>query len=228
MVKHRYPLINREISGLYFNERVLQEAADKTVPLIERLRFLAIFSSNLDEFYRVRVATLNRLVDINNKAKTMLGFNPKKILNEIKNTVVRLEKRFDYLYEQEIIKELEAQKIFIINEQQLNVGRGAYVRDYFRRQILPALVPIVLEGADPTTPFPELKDRHIYFIVKLTFRKKVKHALVEIPSPIISRFLILPENNGLKFIILLDDIIRYCLDDLFFIFEYDTIEAHSI
>lgn len=228
MVKHKYPLINREISWLYFNERVLQEAADKTVPLIERLRFLAIFSSNLDEFYRVRVATLNRLVDINNKTKTMLGFNPKKVLNEIKDIVVRLEKQFDYLYEQEIIKELEAQKIFIINEQQLNVGRGTYVRDYFRRQVLPNLVPIMLEGGDSAKPFPELKDRHTYFLVKLTFRKRVRYALVEIPSPIISRFLILPENNGLKFIILLDDIIRYCLDDLFFIFDPDTIAAYSI
>jgi len=228
VVKRKFPLINREISWLFFNERVLQEAADKTVPLMERLRFLAIFSSNLDEFYRVRVATLNRLVDINNKTKTMLGFNPKKILNEIKNIVVRLEKRFDYLYEQEIIRELEAQKIFIINEQQLNVARGVYVREYFRRQVLPTLVPIMLEGEDSAKPLPELQDRHIYFIVKLTFRKKTRYALVEIPTAIMSRFLILPENRGLKFIILLDDIIRYCLDDLFFIFEYDTVEAYSI
>ena len=227
-VKHKYPLINREISWLYFNERVLQEAADKTVPLVERLRFLAIFSSNLDEFYRVRVATLNRLVDINAKTKTMLGFNPKKVLNEIKNIVVRLEKRFDYLYEQEIIKELESQRIFIINEKQLNVARGNYVRQFFRRHVLPSLVPIMLDGTDPNKPFPELKDRRIYFVVKLTFKKKVKYALIEVPSNVISRFLVLPENNGLKFIILLDDIIRYCLDDLFFIFEYDTIEAHSI
>lgn len=228
VVKHKFPLINREISWLYFNERVLQEAADKTVPLLERLRFLAIFSSNLDEFYRVRVATLNRLVDINTKTKSLLGFNPKKILNEIKNIVVKLEKRFDYLYEHEIIKELESKKIFIINEQQLNVARGEYVRAYFRRHVLPTLVPIMLESEDAGKPFPELRDRHIYFIVKLTFRKKVKYALVEIPTTIMSRFLILPENKGLKFIILLDDIIRYCLDDLFFIFEYDTVEAYSI
>lgn len=228
VVKRKFPLINREISWLFFNERVLQEAADKAVPLIERLRFLAIFSSNLDEFYRVRVATLNRLVDINNKTKTILGFNPRKTLNEIKNIVVKLEKRFDYLYEHEIIKELEAQRIFIINEHQLNVSRGEYVRAYFRRQVLPTLVPIMLEDGNPLKPFPELKDRRIYFIVKLTFRKKVKYALLEIPTKVFSRFLILPENKGLKFIILLDDIIRYCLDDLFFIFTYDTVEAHSI
>lgn len=226
--KGKLPLINREISWLYFNERVLQEAADKSVPLVERLRFLAIFSSNLDEFYRVRVATLNRLMDINAKTRSMLGFDPRKILNEIKHIVVKLEKRFDYLYEQEIIPELEAQKIFIINEKQLNVTRGDYVRHYFRTQVLPSLVPVMLSDVGSKKPFPELTDRAVYFIVKLTFRKKVKFALVKIPKEIIPRFLILPEQKGLNFIILLDDIIRYCLDDLFFIFQYDSIEAHSI
>lgn len=228
VVKRKIPLINREISWLYFNERVLQEAADKAVPLIERLRFLAIFASNLDEFYRVRVATLSRLVDENTKTKAVLGFNPKKILNEIKDIVVRLEQRFDYLYEHEIIRELEARKIFIINEKQLNVSRGSYVRDYFRRQVLPTLVPIMLDGDGSGKSIPELRDRHIYFLVRLMFRKKVRYALVEIPTPVLSRFLILPENRGMKFIILLDDIIRYCLDDLFFIFDYDKIEAYSI
>lgn len=228
VVKSKYPIINREISWLYFNERVLQEAADKNVPLVERLRFLAIFSSNLDEFYRVRVATLNRLVDVNSKTKTILGFNPKSVLNEIKNIVVKLEKRFDYLYEHQIIPELEAEKIFIINEKQLNVARGNFVRDYFRTKILPGLVPILLNAQDKEAPFPELTDRRIYFFIKLTFRKKIRYALLKLPIAVTSRFLVLPENNGLKFIILLDDIIRYCLEDLFFIFQYDHVEAYSI
>lgn len=228
VVKSKYPIINREISWLYFNERVLQEAADKNVPLVERLRFLAIFSSNLDEFYRVRVATLNRLVDVNSKTKTILGFNPKSVLNEIKNIVVKLEKRFDYLYEHQIIPELEAEKIFIINEKQLNVARGNFVRDYFRTKILPGLVPILLNAQDKEAPFPELTDRRIYFFIKLTFRKKIRYALLKLPIAVASRFLVLPENNGLKFIILLDDIIRYCLEDLFFIFQYDHVEAYSI
>ncbi|HLW49534.1 MAG TPA: polyphosphate kinase 1, partial [Sphingobacteriaceae bacterium] len=228
MDKKNYPIINREISWLYFNERVLQEAADASVPLIERLRFLAIFSSNLDEFYRVRVATLNRLADINQKSKSMLGYNPKSILNEIKAIVVRLEKRFDELYEQEIIPKLESEKIFIINEQQLNVARGEFVRNYFRQHILPSLVPIMLSEGDTDKPFPELNDRRIYLFIRLIFKKKTRYALLEVPTRSISRFLELPEQKGLKFIILLEDIIRYCLEDLFFIFKFDHVEAYSI
>lgn len=222
------PLTNREISWLYFNERVLQEAADKSVPLIERLRFLAIFSSNLDEFYRVRVATLNRLSNINAKAKELLGFSPKKVLSEIKNIVVRQERRFEYLYEHEIIPELANEKIFIINEQQLNVSRGAFVRTYFHERVMQNLVPIMLDLANSEKPFPELKDRRIYFLVKLSYKKKDKYALLELPTNKVSRFLVLPNIKDLKYIILLDDIIRYCLDELFFIFEHDNIESYAV
>lgn len=227
MTQEKPPLINREISWLYFNDRVLQEAADKSVPLIERIRFLAIFSSNLDEFYRVRVATLNRLVTLIDKVKEEFGYNPKKILNQIKNIVVKQEKKFNALYE-EIIKELADNKIFILNELQLNVSRGQFVKKYFRERILSTIVPIII---DEQKPFPELRDRVIYFLVKLTKKgskkEKVKYALIEIPESL-DRFLVLPETNNLKFIILLDDIIRYCLDEIFFVFDYDAIEAYSI
>ncbi|MDB5004104.1 MAG: Polyphosphate kinase [Mucilaginibacter sp.] len=220
----RIPLINREISWLYFNERVLQEAADPTVPLIERIRFLAIFSSNLDEFYRVRVATLSRLTNLNEKSKEILGYNPKKVLNQIKNLVVKQERKFNNLYENIIVKQLAEEKIFLLNDKQLNVSRGAFVKDYFREKLLATLVPIML---DNTTVLPELRDRSIYFFVKLTKDIKKTYALIEIPDNL-SRFIVLPETNNLKFIILLDDIIRYSLEDIFFIFEHDTIEAYSI
>jgi len=218
------PLINREISWLYFNDRVLQEAADPTVPLIERIKFLAIFSSNLDEFYRVRVATLSRLANLNEKAKEILGYNPKKILNQIKTVVVKQERKFNNLYENIIIRQLAEEKIFILNDKQLNVSRGAFVKDYFREKLLATLVPIML---DASMPLPELRDRAIYFFVKLTKDKKVRYALIEIPDNI-SRFIVLPDTNNLKFIILMDDIVRYNLEDIFFIFEHDTIEAYSI
>jgi len=228
MSKQKLLLTNREISWLYFNERVLQEAADKSVPLIERIRFLAIFSSNLDEFYRVRVPTLSRLSNVNTKAKELFGYNPKKIIKQIKSIVVKQERRFNHLYEDEIIKELSQEKIFIINEFQLNVARGEFVKRYFRDKLLSTLVPIML---DESKPFPELKDRAIYFLVRFTQtnqKEKVRYSLMEIPTKSLNRFIALPETNNLKFIILLDDVIRYCLDHIYFIFEYETIEAYSI
>jgi polyphosphate kinase len=223
----KVPLVNREISWLHFNERVLQEAADTTVPLIERLRFLAIFSSNLDEFYRVRVATLTRLSDVNVQAKEMLGFSPKKVLKQIKEQVVDLERRFDKLYE-EIIQQLADEKIYIINEKQLNVSRGQFVRTYFIDEVLPKLVPVMLDSGRISKPFPELKDRRIYFLIRLTQKKKVSYALLEVPTNVFSRFLILPPERNLNFIILLDDIIRYCFTELFYIFNYTRIEGYTI
>lgn len=224
MTQKDIPLINREISWLYFNDRVLQEAADITVPLIERIKFLAIFSSNLDEFYRVRVATLSRLANLNDKAKALLGYNPKKVLSQIKTIVVKQEKKFNNLYENIIVKQLAEEKIFILNEKQLNVARGTFVKKYFREKLLSTLVPIML---DDDRPLPELHDRAIYFFVKLTKGRKSRMALIELPGNL-SRFVVLPETNQLKFIILVDDIIRYSLEDIFFVFEYDSIEAYSI
>jgi len=225
--KKKVPFLNRELSWLYFNERVLQEAADETVPLIERIKFLSIFSSNLEEFYRVRVATMTRLSNLNDKAKELLGFNPKKVLNEIKNIVVRQERKFEQLFQATLINELAQNRIFILNDTQLNVARGEFVREHFRDKILSNVVPIMV---DITKPFPELKDRYLYFFVRLrkkTGKKDEKFALIELP-PDLPRFLVLPETNGLKFIILAEDIIKYCLDDIFYVFKYDELDAYSI
>ncbi|MDQ8051650.1 MAG: polyphosphate kinase 1 [Pedobacter sp.] len=227
MAKKKFPFLNRELSWLYFNERVLQEAADDSVPLIERIRFLSIFSSNLEEFYRVRVATLSRLVNLNEKAKLLLGFNPKKVLNEIKNIVVRQERKFENLFQATLINELAQNRIFILNDAQLNVARGVFVREHFRDKILSNLVPVLI---DDDKPFPELKDRYLYFFVRLVktgSKKSEKYALIEFPENL-PRFLVLPETNDLKFIILLEDIVKYCLDDIFYVFDYNQIEAFSI
>ncbi|RZK76159.1 MAG: polyphosphate kinase 1 [Pedobacter sp.] len=227
MTKKKAPFLNREISWLYFNDRVLQEASDETVPLIERIKFLSIFSSNLEEFYRVRVATMSRLSNLNDKAKELLGFNPKKVLNEIKNIVVKQERKFEQLFQATLMNELAQNRIFILNETQLNVSRGEFVRNHFRDRILSNLVPIML---DFDKPFPELKDRYLYFFVRLSHaasKKGEKYALIELP-PDLPRFLVLPETNGLKFIILAEDIIKYCLDDIFYVFNYDVLDAYSI
>jgi polyphosphate kinase len=227
MTRKKAPFLNREISWLYFNERVLQEAADETVPLIERIKFLSIFSSNLEEFYRVRVATMSRLANLNEKAKALLGFNPKKILNEIKNIVVKQERKFEQLFQATLINELAQNRIFILNETQLNVARGEFVRNHFRDKILSNLVPIMV---DLDKPFPELKDRYLYFFVRLSKKSSktsARYSLIELP-PDLPRFLVLPETNGLKFIILAEDIIKYCLDDIFYVFNYDELDAYSI
>ena len=227
MTKKKVPFLNREISWLYFNERVLQEAADESVPLIERIKFLSIFSSNLDEFYRVRVATITRLANLNEKSKALLGFNPKKVLNEIKNIVVKQERRFEQLFQATLINELAQNRIFILNDTQLNVSRGEFVRNHFRDRILSNLVPILI---DLDKPFPELKDRYLYFFVRVFKKgspKNQRFALIELPQDL-PRFLILPETNGLKFIILAEDIIKYCMNDIFYIFDYDELDAYSI
>lgn len=227
MTKKKVPFLNRELSWLYFNERVLQEATDETVPLIERIKFLSIFSSNLEEFYRVRVATMTRLSNLNDKAKELLGFNPKKVLNEIKNIVVKQERKFEQLFQATLINELAQNRIFILNDTQLNVARGEFVKEHFRDKILSNLVPIMI---DMEKPFPELKDRYLYFFVRLkkkTGKKDEKYALIELPLDL-PRFLVLPETNGLKFIILAEDIIKYCLDDIFYVFKYDEMDAYSI
>lgn len=231
MVSHqdekKIPLINREISWLYFNERVLQEAADESVPLIERLRFLAIFSSNLDEFYRVRVATLNRLTNINVTAKKLLGFNPKTVLAQIKDLVIKLEREFDQLYDK-IIQDLSVENIFIVNELNLNTAQGDFIRKYFYEHVISKLVPIVLSLGKREIDFPELNDKKVYLFVKLFRKKKSIYSLIEVPFPALSRFLVLPKKNDTNYIVLLDDIIRYCLSDLYSIIEHDKIEAYTI
>src|SRR5436190_24227072 len=134
MKSKSFPYINREISWLSFNERVLQEAADSTTPLIERLKFLGIFSNNRDEFYRVRVATVKRLAKLGKKALSIYGEDPKELLTRLQRKVIEQQIRFEYIY-QEILKELAINDVFIINEKQLTTSQADFVRNYFRDEI---------------------------------------------------------------------------------------------
>lgn len=220
-------IIHREISWLYFNERVLQEANDKSVPLIERLRFLGIFSNNLDEFFRVRVGTLQRLTVLGKKAKKLIHENPKKILDEIHDIVIRQQDKFEETYAA-LIKELNQNGILIVNENQLNEEQGEFVRNYFQKEVRGALVPIMMDDIDE---FPNLRDRSIYLAVKLSFEnaaKKVRHALIEVPTDVLSRFLVLPDIESRKYVILLDDVIRFCLSEIFFMFPHFSAKAYTI
>ncbi len=219
--------INRDISWLSFNERVLQEAANSDVPLIERLRFLGIFSNNLDEFFRVRIATLKRLISIGKKAKEALHISPYRLMEEMQEIVITQTKHFESIYD-EIQHELQKHKIFIIDETKFSTAQGKFVKEYFTEHVRPALVPIML---NQVANFPYLKDKSIYFAIKLSTTGKVKatqYALVEIPSDVTSRFVELPSVNQNKYIVLLDDIIRYNLQEIFRIFSFTKAEAYTI
>ncbi|MCX6241508.1 MAG: polyphosphate kinase 1 [Bacteroidetes bacterium] len=224
--KTKLPILNREISWLHFNGRVLQEAADRSNPLLERLKFLGIFSNNRDEFFRVRVATLNRML----KVKSLpydTAVNPKKVLKEIFEIVQVQEKEFMSVYE-EIVGELKSHGISIIDESQLNEEQGLFVKKYFREQVRVGLFPIMISSLREIS---SLVDKSIYLAVKLgRSDRKIKDdfALIELPTRTVSRFLILPSNDENHYVILLDDVVRYCLSDVFSIFGYDTFSAYTV
>lgn len=220
-------IINRELSWLSFNERVLQEAEDKNVPLSERIKFLGIFSNNQDEFFKVRVATIKRMIDINIRSHKVLGENPEKVLMKIKERVINLQRKFEAIYD-EVLKELEKQNIYIIDENGLNPEQVVFVKDYFEEKVRPDLSPIMLRKLDS---FPLLQDKSIYLATKLSkskSKKQFEYALIEIPTIVLPRFIVLPKLGNKKYVILLDDVIRFNLKDVFNIFDYDLFEAYTI
>jgi len=217
---------NKELSWLTFNARVLQEASDPSVPLVERIRFLGIFSNNLDEFFRIRVAGLNRLVKFGREAESVIGHNPKKILKEIQEIVVRQHQQFDQVFH-DLSLELARHNIFIVNEQELEPNQGRFVREYFHREVRQHLIPLMI---DQVKTMPTLRDQSAYLAVILAKSPDAKqhtHALIEIPSDS-PRLVELPREGQHRFIILLDDVIRYCLDEIFSGFGYRHFEAYAV
>ena len=229
MVKNNNQYVNREISWLWFNERVLQESADKNVPLIERLRFLGIFSNNLDEFFKVRYATVKRIVEAGRNGKSALGGEKAKdLLEEITNIVIDQQTK-SLVILKKIEHELEGKNIFILKETELNESQKEFAKDYFLKEVSPQLMTIIL---NELTRFPTLKDTAAYLAIKMVIKsdhskKEKRYALIEIPKGI-DRFVVLPDEDDKSFIIILDDLIRYCLDNIFTMFEYESISAHMI
>ncbi|MFW6289727.1 MAG: polyphosphate kinase 1 [Mariniphaga sp.] len=220
--------INREISWLSFNERVLQEAEDKNTPLFERIRFIGIFSNNLDEFFRVRVAAVRRMVDLGKDEENLLGdFTPRELHDKILEVVYGHQLKVQQIL-RDILLELNQNNIFIINEKELNHKQGIFVKKYFYEKVLPNLVPIMLSKKNK---FPYLRDRSVYLAVKLLKKSDPNdfaYSLIRIPGRSVPRFLVLPKEKKRTFVMLLDDVIRYCFDDLFFYFDYDIYEAYTI
>lgn len=233
--------IDREKSWLAFNARVLQEAADKTVPLLDRLRFLGIFSNNLDEYFRVRFAAIRRLSMSGKSNITLLqGTNARQLLKEITEIVIEQQAESLRILSN-IEKSLEKERIFMVNESQLCQEHQNYIKEFFIQKVSPALVTIILNDL---AEFPLLKDTSGYLAVKLVMnskpeekknyfltlkrpKKEVRYAVVEIPKSI-NRFVVLPAIDDNQYVIMLDDVIRFNLSAIFNIFDYERISAHMI
>ncbi len=225
MSPNKRKTIARDISWLSFNARVLQEAGDPTVPLRERIRFLEIFSNNLDEFFRVRVATLKRMIRVGTKANMHLEDDPQQILDEIQMSVLNQQGEFNRIWE-DVQKKMNEQKIFLRTEKELTPEQQEFVRLYYEEEVSPTLIPLMIENIPE---FPNLRDKSIYLAVVMWKKEsalKKKYALIEIPSRVLGRFVILPSKQDEHHIILLEDVIRFNLPDIFSYFGYDEYQAH--
>ncbi|AVP93715.1 MULTISPECIES: polyphosphate kinase 1 [Aeromonas] len=217
----------KELSWLSFNERVLQEAMDKTVPLIERVRFLGIFSSNQDEFFKVRVSDVKRRILIN---EVHGGDDEAKVLlRAIQQKVMALGEAFDNTYK-ELLIALARHNIFLVNENQLSESIQQWLRVFFREKVLRHIIPILLNKE--VNPVKFLKDEHTYLAIEMKKNGQViQYALVEVPTDDLPRFFQLPPEGTRrkKQIIILDNVIRFCLDEIFKgFFDYDEIAAYAV
>ncbi|PKH21776.1 polyphosphate kinase 1 [Enterobacterales bacterium CwR94] len=218
--------IEKELSWLAFNERVLQEAADKSNPLIERMRFLGIYSNNLDEFYKVRFADLKRRILIGEEQGSVSA--PRHLLKKIQARVLKADQEFDALYN-DLLLEMARNQIFLINERQLSPNQQLWLRDYFKHNLRQHVTPILLNHDTDLAEF--LKDDYTYLTVEIIRGDDIRYALLEIPSDKVPRFINLPPESPRrrKPMILIDNIMRYCLDDIFKgFFDYDALNAYSM
>ena len=222
-----YPYINRDVSWLSFNYRVLQEAKDPSLPLLERIKFLAIYSSNLDEFFRVRIAQLRNLVRVGKKTKKKLDFDPKRLLKKILKIVNGQQEEFSHIFKKEIIPELKENNINLLRRKQINEEQKEFIESYFQEHMLPFVQPVLLVKGK-IRPF--LNNAALYLSVWLRDKngdgEKNEYAIIKIPSDHLPRFLQLPSPEGQFDVIMLDDIVRHSARWLFP--GYDIIDSFSI
>ncbi len=218
--------VPKELSWLSFNARVLQEAADKSVPLIERVRFLGIYSNNQDEFFKVRVADLKRQVIINKEQGSAKSEEAAKLLKQVQTAASDFQKVQNKVY-RDLMTELAEHKIFLRNEKEISAEQKTWVQRYFKRHVLKHINPVLVTENIDLVSF--LRDQYTYLLVKMTGKKSDSYALIEIPSDVVPRFLRLPSQEGDTTLMFLDDVIRLGLDIIFRgFFDYTTIEAYSI
>jgi polyphosphate kinase len=222
----KYKYIDREKSWLAFNARVLQEAADNSVPLLDRLRFIGIFSNNLDEFFRVRFAAIRRL-SLSGKSgeKILGGITAQQSVKDITEIVIQQQSESLRILS-DIETKLETENIFIINENEISKEQEIFLKDFFIQKVSPELVTIILNDL---AEFPVMKDTLGYLAIKMVMKKnsEVRYAIIEIPKAI-NRFVVLPSDSEKQYVILLDDVIRHNLASIFNIFDYESVTAHMI
>ena len=220
-----YPFLHRDISWLSFNYRVLQEAKDPTVPLLERLKFLAIYSSNLDEFFRVRVANHRNLMRVGKKTRQVFDYNPKAILKQILKIVNEQQQEFSEIFVKQIVPELGKHRIFLKRRLQLGEKQRQFVEQYFDAYMLPFVQPVLLLKGK-IRPF--LNNASLYLMVHMEDKEdhSTQYAIVKVPSDHLPRFIQLPSLNGRREIIMLDDIVRHSVSDMFP--GYDIQDTYSI
>ena len=222
--KRKY--INRELGWLRFNERVLQESYDKTVPLIERLRFMGIFSNNLDEFFKVRYATIKRIVAAGTELENKLGISKsKELLDQITTIVIDQQERSQQIID-DIVEEFEKNNIYILQENDLTEEQGKFISNFFLEKLSNVLVTIILSEL---TDYTKLKDTAAYLAVSMnTIASNFnRYALIEIPKDV-DRFIVIPCEGEKQYVMMIDDIIRYNIDKIFTMFTYDSISVHMI
>ncbi|GAB3823529.1 hypothetical protein GCM10028895_30590 [Pontibacter rugosus] len=225
----KHIFINRELSWLAFNYRVLQEAKDKTVPLLERIKFMAIFSANLDEYFKVRVATLKRLINLKKKTRSKLEEEPAEILASILQEVHRQQQEFGEIFREGILADLRQHNIHLLTEHDLNQEQEVWVRNYFNETLEPLVLPIIL---DETETHLFLQDQMVYLGIEMWEPteqdcKDMRFAMLELPTKKHgSRFVKLPTVDGQRYVMFIDDVLRFCLPLLFP--KYKSFVAHAV
>jgi len=221
--------INRDVSWMYFNRRILDEAANSSNPLLERLNFLGIYSNNLDEFFQVRVATLRRIIELEENMHH-LNSDSKKALKKVLKLNETYSNDFETIF-LELHQELQKENIFLVNELQLSDEQKEYINTFYSEELMNSLFPILISRMKFE---PELNDKSIYLAVKISNEEKKEknnkkeYALIEIPTKDFSRFLVLPKEEDKTCIMFLEDAIRFCLPQIFAQFNHDKYEAYTI
>jgi polyphosphate kinase len=221
--------VNRDISWMYFNRRILDEASNQTNPLLERLSFLGIYSNNLDEFFQVRVATLRRMIEIEENIHNV-NTDTKKVLKKVLKLNEDYTKYFETIF-LDLNVELKKENIFLVNESQLSAGQEEFVDTFYREELMNSLFPILVSRMSVE---PVLNDKSIYLAVKISNSVKQEKknnkefALIEIPTAEFSRFFVLPKEGEKNCIMFLEDVIRFCLPLIFAQLNHDKYEAYTI